>query len=355
MRITIDARMIESSGIGTFLINILKRIILKKQEWFFYIIGNRNVLNNYQWLNRENVKIINCDVPIYSVKEQFIIPVIVPRDSDLLWVPHFNIPLFYHRKLIVTIHDVFHLAMPKFISGIHKKLYAKIMFNMIKIKADRITTVSNFTKEELKKYLNIDTTNVDVIYSGVDEEWFKIDRKEKVHKAPYILYVGNVKPHKNLITLVKAFLKIKNEIIYDLIIVGKKEGFITGDPQVVEYASSAKDRILFTGFIDKETLKQYYKQAAVFVFPSLYEGFGLPPLEALAAGCPRVLCSNAASIPEVCGDMVEYFNPLDVEALANCIKLPETQSKRGHEKFFDWQDCVDKIVKCMDECIKKDS
>lgn len=351
-RITIDARMIESSGIGTFLRNMLKRLIAQKKNWDFYIIGDKNKLHKYEWANSKNVKLIYCEAPVYSIKEQIVFPLLIPKDSDLLWVPHYNIPLLYSGTLLVTIHDVFHLAMPRFVDGIHKKLYARFMFYMVKKKADKITTVSVFTKNEIKKYLGLDDTRIDVIYSGVDEEWFDIQKEYDVHNVPYILYVGNVKPHKNLITLVNAFLRVKDEVDYDLIIVGKKEGFITGDNQVIEFASSAKDRIFFTGFIDDSILKQYYKQASIFVFPSLYEGFGLPPLEAIASGCKRVLCSNAASIPEVCGDMVQYFDPLNVEELADCIKSPETQTSRGHEMFFDWQDCVDKLVKCMNECIE---
>lgn len=346
--VTVDARMINASGIGTVIKNILKRMIPQKREWYFYILGNTEELSKFDFLHQQNVNIVECNAPIYSIKEQFALLKAIPTNTDVFWAPHYNIPLFYFGKLVVTVHDVFHLAMPQFVKGIHKRAYARFMFEMVKRKADKIIAVSKFTASELKKYVHVPEERIIVIYNGIDEEWFNIERGLDVHDKPYILYVGNVKPHKNLVTLVKAFMQIKDKVDYDLIIVGKKEGFITGDIEIAKMAAEEPKRIIFTGFVEDEKLKQYYKQAAVFVFPSLYEGFGLPPLEALAAGCPRVICSNAASIPEVCGDMVEYYEARDINALSSLLlsNVNNNKNKLINNKF-EWNRTILKISEIL--------
>ena len=134
----------------------------------------------------------------------------------------------------------------------------------------------------------------------------------------FILYVGNVKPHKNLTGLVEAFLLAKEKLRdYHLVIVGKKEGFITGDASLIKRISDNEflsERVIFTGYVPNDDLPVMYNLASLFVFPSFYEGFGLPPLEAMACGCP-LLTSDAASMPEVCRDAARYFdagNPSDI-------------------------------------------
>ena len=343
--ITVDARMINSSGIGTVIRNILKRIIVLKPEWNFYILGNLAELKKYDYLKENNVKLISCEVPIYSIREQVELMRKIPKDTNVMWSPHYNIPIFYRGKLLVTVHDVFHLAMPKFVEGIHKRLYAKFMFQMVKEKADKIICVSNFTANELKRYVGVDEKKISVIYNGVDEEWSDVSLGKSVHSKPYLLYVGNVKPHKNLINLVKTFKLIKDEIPHDLIIVGKKEGFITGDNHIFDLVNDMSDRIIFTGYVDDDLLKQYYKQAELFIFPSLYEGFGLPPLEALATGT-KVICSDIPVLKEICKDMVDYFNPNDLKEIKDVI-LDNINLKtkfKAYENLYSWDGCIEKYV-----------
>ena len=168
---------------------------------------------------------------------------------------------------------------------------------------------------------------------------------------PYLLYVGNVKPHKNLRRLIEAFQWIADEIPHDLVIVGQKSGFITGDDAVIS-AAAADSRIHFTGHVHETTLQQYMVHATAMVFPSLYEGFGLPPLEAMACGCP-VLASDAASIPEVCGEAVCYFNPHSTESLVFQLRrvitdqtLQQELSAKGlrHSRIYSWDQAAKRIV-----------
>ncbi len=353
MNLTIDARMINASGIGTVIRNVLKRIIYLKPEWQFNILGDGKELSCFDFFKVNNVRIIDCKAPIYSIKEQFKLIQCIPKTTDVFWSPHYNIPIFYNGKLIVTVHDVFHLAMPQFVQGIHKKIYAKFMFNRVKKQAEQIITVSQFTADELYRIVGVPKEKINVIYNGIDEDWFNIKLDKPVHNKPYILYVGNVKPHKNLIILIKAFSEVKDKIEQDLIIVGKKDGFITGDNKLSEFVNSNEDRIIFTGYVEDNVLKRYYKQADIFVFPSLYEGFGLPPLEALAAGCRRVICSNAAAIPEVCGDLVEYFDPFDKNRLKKLLINSKVNRDTVLLKNYDWNITVVNIINLIKKIINE--
>lgn len=336
-KIGIDVRMIKSSGIGRVIENILKRIIPRNTEWKFILLGRKYELLSYGFSQFGNVMIIDCNSPIYSCSEQIELYRKIPKGIDLFWSPHYNIPLFYRGKLIVTVHDVFHLAMLHGIKNIHKRFYAKMLFYSLSKKADKIICVSHFTANELMKYVNINEKKVSVIYNGIDEKWFHIKKQKKPHIKKYILYIGNIKPHKNLVRLLKAFQMLQEQIPHDLILVGKKEGFITGDNQI-ERLKINKERVFFTGYVSEETLEQYLVYADLMVFPSLYEGFGLPPLEAMACGCP-VATSNAAAIPEICEDYVTYFDPYDINDIAEKILLisnnpiEDRKSPKGMTKF----------------------
>lgn len=359
MKMVIDVRMWNHSGIGTYIKSIIPRVISAFPDVHFYLIKDINDYLN-DWI-RENpqVEYINFSSSIYSVKEQLEFIKKLPKKYDLIWAPHFNIPFMPNGKLLVTIHDVFHLANPQFVSRL-QKMYANVFFNRIKGKAEKIITVSNFTKCELMKYKNIHEDKMIPVYNGVEPGWFMIPSEEKVHSKPYILYVGNVKPHKNLKSLVKAFEKIKDKISHDLVIVGKKEGFIVGDDEVTKIATTLGDRVYFTGYIDDDMLMQYYAQADVFVFPSMYEGFGLPPLEAMAAGCPTIV-SNRASIPEICKEASLYCDPLDIDKMAETIlsliaddELKASLIVKGKEvaKQFSWEKSAEETIDVIKGVLK---
>lgn len=350
-KIGIDVRMIKSSGIGRVIENILKRIIPRNPEWKFILLGRKDELLSYGFSQLSNVMLISCNSLIYSCSEQIELYRKIPKEIDLFWSPHYNIPLFYRGKLIVTVHDVFHLAMLHGVKNIHKKSYAKTLFYFLSRKADKVICVSHFTANELMKYVNIKKEKVSVIYNGIDEKWFHIKKQKKPRLKKYILYIGNIKPHKNLVRLLKAFQMIQEQIPHDLILVGKKEGFISGDNQI-ERLNINKKRVFFTGYVSEETLEQYLVYTDLMVFPSLYEGFGLPPLEAMACGCP-VVASNVSAIPEVCGNYVTYCDPYDVKNIAEKIMSALTEKSIKEQvkndiiqtRQFDW----DKSVECYEK------
>ncbi|MGG1071854.1 glycosyltransferase family 1 protein [Priestia megaterium] len=337
--ICIDCRMIGMSGIGTYIKEILA-VILKSQNYRFTLLGDINLLDKYK---SSTVEICHYEDKIYSVKEQINL-IRYTKKCDLFWSPHYNAPLFCKSKLLVTIHDLFHLDNPQYTKGLLQKIYPRLMFKMLNKRASSIITVSNFTKERYKKLVDNDR-ELAVIHNGIHESWYVKPEKNIKEKLPYIIYVGNVKPHKNLKVLVNAFKNIHSQLPHDLVIVGKKEGFITNDEEINVLAGEIANRIKFTGYISEEDLKSYVANADCLVFPSLYEGFGLPPLEAMAIGCPTIV-SNVSSIPEVCGEGSTYFDPNSVAQLEDKLKevlLNEEHKsnlrKKGLEKSreYSWE------------------
>lgn len=359
MSLSIDLRMLEHSGIGTYLKNLVPLVTEAFPKMIFNLLGDANCINKYDWCSSANIRVIHCQSPIYTVSEQIELLTKIPADNKLFWSPHFNIPVFYRGKLVVTIHDVFHLAMPQFVKGIHKKGYAKSMFWWIRRNADAVICDSVFTQKELIRYAGI---NANVVYLGINPRWFSIKREQKVHYRKYLLYVGNVKPHKNLVNLLLAYNIIKDRIPeYDLIIVGKKDGFITGDAEIEKMTKHLEGRVIFTGYVNDNMLCQYYVNAEVLIFPSLYEGFGLPPLEAMACCCPTIV-SEAAALPEVCGDAAMYFNPYSCEDISKKILMLISKNDMKNvlkakgltqASKFTWEKCAFETCSVIEKVIKQ--
>lgn len=324
--LVVDARMVNVSGIGTVCQNILTYL---KNDFDIILLGNPNELRLFDWAT--GLKVIWLKSSIYSLKEQLELFYKIPPCHYFL-SPHYNIPLLPIRakKRIVIIHDVNHIALAKTINAI-KNVYATILIKCALLLSNKIITVSQFSKSEIIRYFKVNAANIYPVHLGVDKHVFrKYDlleqqRVQKDYKLPdfFLLYVGNVKPHKNLKVLIEAFALIKEKHLVPglkLVIVGKKEGFITGDTKLFNdiQAKGLADDITFTGYVKQTDLPIIYNIASIFVFPSKYEGFGLPPLEAMACGCPAVV-SKGSSIPEVCQYAAAYFNPDNAEELVSII------------------------------------
>lgn len=357
--IAIDLRMINHSGIGTYLHNLVPRIMAAHPEYKYYLIGPEPELRKPAWVEMPHVQICNFDIPIYSLTEQIAFGYRIPQDYDLFWSPHYNIPLFHQGKLLVTVHDLFHLAMPQLVKGIHRRLYAKIMFTSVSRKARAVICISDFTKKELLRFTGCDESKIRMVPNGVDQSWREAPTGPDPYPKPFFLFVGNIKPHKNLTNLLSAFELIKDQTNHDLVIVGKKEGFITGDATVFARAAQLGSRVFFTGQIDQLTLIQYYKHARALVFPSLYEGFGLPPLEAMVCGCPAIV-SHTASLPEVCGEACLYCDPYQPEDigrkmlfLLNDLNLWDSLRLKGIARAgrFTWEKCAEETWTVIQEVL----
>ncbi len=311
----IDARMLRCGGIGTYLQQIIPRI-----EGFSLtlIVHSKDVL---QW---SQYKTIVCDAPIYSIREQWDLWREI-GSYDLFWSPHFNIPLLPIRakRRVVTIHDLYHLAHTREL-GLVERAYAKWVIRKAIKDADRVITDSEFSRGEIKRYLAVEE-KIRVIPLGVEiVELEDIDLPEK-----FVLFVGNNKKHKNLVSLVRAMKDRKEK----LIVVGKEAGG--------RRAENIEGDVIWMRDVSTGVLATLYSRAQVTVIPSYYEGFGLVGLEAMAYGCP-VVASNRASLPEVYGDAAIYIDPDDVVSTQNgmtrAIENREALVVKGFSraKLFNW-------------------
>ena len=237
---------------------------------------------------------------------------------------------------MVTLHD---LEM-RHLSGGPRKfavyLYSRLIFPLIRRRAAAILCDSQFTYDEWVRYYQR-TREVHVIPLGVEAAFFRARRGAADHLTPhpYLLYVGNVKPHKNLRRLIEAFLKIKDRVPHDLVIAGKIEGLRSADQKIPALVASGGGRIRLTGRVEQSELEALYAGADLFVFPSLYEGFGLPPLEAMAAGT-AVAASDIPVVREACADAAQYFDPRDTDDMARAmLAVLETKTKIVTENKTD--------------------
>lgn len=363
MAIVIDTRMVNASGIGRYIRNTLPYIIKYFNDKKIYLLGRTNELKNYNLNRYRHVRIVNFSHPVFSFKGYYFNPhKLIPSDDiDFFWSPHYNIPYFYNEKLIVTIHDVNHLALPCKIFEIHKKICSFYMLKKACLRATEIITVSNFSKNEIEYHLGKRPQEIQVIHNGVEKKWFHIQKKHRPYNHRYFIFVGNLKPHKNVLALLQAFQLIYKKIPHHLVIVGKKDGFFTKDTQSETFSKFFGDRVHFTGFIDDNRLEQYIVHAEAMIFPSLYEGFGLPPLEAMAAGCP-VLCSNAACLPEIYEESALFFDPNSPSNIAEKIMifinnkiLSDEYKIRGicQANKFTWEKCAQETISVMESVLAR--
>ena len=356
--ITIDARKINDSGIGRYIRNLVPLIIEELSEYNFNLLGDIQEMNSFIWTKNDNIRLINCKLKNYSISEQINLVKFIPKNTNLYFAPFYNIPIFYSGKIVTTVHDVAHLVRPEY--SLLKKIYAKLMLNFVQSKSAFILTVSEFSKNEILKYIKVKNKDkIKVIYNGIGNDWLHASKGLNPYIKPYLLYVGNIKPHKNLISLLNAFELIKDKIPHDLVIIGRKEGFITGDYNVFQKAIQLEDRISFTGLIDDNMLKQFYSHTDALVFPTLYEGFGLPVIEAMACRCP-VIASNIPSLLEIFDNKVLYFDPYNYEDIADKIikllsdkELRKSQIAKGFNKVkeFNWSKSAKSICEIFKQAL----
>ena len=346
----IDLRWIDSSGVGIYIKGILPGLVERLRAVSIVGIGDRSRLESFPWSQAANVELIDCQAGRYSLAEQIQLPIAIPSRTDLFFSPYYTIPLFYRGRLAVTVHDLSHLVVQEIVENRKKRIYAQTMFRALRKRASIIFTVSGFSKKELLRFTEGATEdNILPIHLGVSPEWYSAASLPAIRSRPYLICVGNVKPYKNLARLVEAFLKASDHLSQDLVIVGQKEGLITGEsPEFFERVRKAGDRIQMTGPVSYTDLLSLVGHADALIMPSLYEGFGLPPIEAMAAGVP-VAVAQAGSLPEVCGDAALYFDPLVVEEIAQGVtrialdeKLRAELIHRGKRQSqrYTWDSCA---------------
>lgn len=353
IKVAVDARMVENSGIGTLLKNTLPHL-RAASSLQIHVLGERSKLERHPWFDESAFTPLSS--PIYGIMEQFELPLRIPA-CDVFWSPHYNVPWgpIKARKRLVTLCDVFHLAFFHTLS-LPQKAYAKVAVKAAVSRADRLVTISEFSRREIRERVGVEEGKLEVIPCGCDPAFGEFDEQD-IPESRFLLFVGNVKPHKNIKGALRAFARIAPaHPDLKLVIVGRKEGFITGDSEVAGLvAGGLGARVVFTGHVPDDVLKTYYKRAQALVFPSLYEGFGLPLLEAMAFGIP-VVSSDRASLKEVGGDAVLYFDPDDTAAMAARLEdvlsgrwRPDPERYRARLRAFDWEAGAGRYLSIIEE------
>ncbi len=279
---------------------------------------------------------------------------------DVLFVGAHTLPLLNPKKAIVTIHDI---GFEHFSEAYHwaDKLYHKLIIQLIKRVATKIITVSQFTKQDLIKTYGIPEKRIVVVMNGYDDRKYKLvpaskDSLKDKYKIdfPYILFVGRLELKKNIPRLVEAFglFKQKNpDDKHKLVLVGTKGlTFPLVEEQIKKF--NLEKEIIFSGWVSDDDLPIFHNNADLFVFPSLFEGFGIPILEAMACGCP-VICANTTSLPEVAGEAALMFDPLKVDEIVARMEqvlfnpeVAESLRVKGLEqvKQFSWRKCAEETL-----------
>jgi len=330
--IGIDARLFgtaQAAGIGIYTEELIGNLIKLDHDNHYTIFVTKDILDFFPFYGK-NLKKQTVTFPHYSYSEQFLYPNILSSAKlDLIHYTNFNSPVFSKRvKSVVTIHDLTLWFYPgrRADNWLRRMAYRYVIRKSCE-NATRVIAVSNRTKEDIIKYLNIDSNRIDVVYEGLPNRYKPVDDVKKIEaiknkyniSRPFFLCVGQWRPHKNLVRLLRAFalLRHRYNIDYQLVLVGKAD-INAHEMYTIIKRLGIQESVIATGYVADGDLPYFYSGAEAFVFPSLYEGFGIPPLEAMASGTP-VLSSNASVMPEVLGDAALFFNPLDIEDIAQAM------------------------------------
>ncbi len=330
--IGIDARKLEDFGIGTYVRNLVLALARIDRENQYVLFVGKDGLEGLP----ENFRQVTETSSVYSVRELYSLSWQIFRQKlDLYHATHYVLPAVLPCRAVVTIHDIIHLLFPEFLPNRLALLYARQMIRRSLIKGSRVIAVSHNTKADLMDYFGIDGKKIRVIYNGV-EDLFRVPLPAAEIDAtlerlgvprPYALFVGNPKPHKNLHNVLRAFARARELRPFDaaLVSVGDRGATDLKTRQLCELLGIA-DKMHFTGHLPQEALPAVYQGASLFLYPTLYEGFGLPVIEAMASGVP-VITSNGSALREIAEGFAHLVDPLDVEELALAIARCMTEAE----------------------------
>jgi glycosyltransferase involved in cell wall biosynthesis len=358
-KVGIDARMIKHSGIGVRLYHILSHLSKLENLPEIYLFGDPSLLTEFKSLSK--FQIVPYHAEIYSIQELLGHPDM--KSMDLLDIPHFNFPIKYINKCIVTIHDLTPYVMRDFFPSRIKRIYLQIIFRLLRF-TKKIITVSEYTANDLEKYFGYSHLNSIVIYNAVDHTIFQtktiseISNFKRKYNLPenYFLCVGIGKGHKNFNFIIQSLHDkiLDNEIQTPIVIAGT--GGILPD-YLSNLISGIEKFIICLPKIDYSELPLLYAGAKCLLYPSLYEGFGLPLLEAQASNCP-VISSNVSVMPEILKDSALYFDPKKSSELIDSILKLESKSMeligkgRKNVERFNWNDSALKLLEVYLDCVE---
>jgi glycosyltransferase involved in cell wall biosynthesis len=368
VKIAIDIRRMNEFGVGTYTRNIVRALGRLDRTNKFFLLGSPEKVAEMGALpaNFHAVPLTERDTSLKGYRDCR--TVLKRLQCDLVHIPHlFWLPRTLPCPYVMTVHDVLdHMYRAKNHSGLQRSLHVHLTRRVLR-GAERIFAVSRFTKAEIEKLFGISSDRIEVIYNAIDERFLRghsttLDRQLLAERYlvthPFLLYAGRISPHKNIVRIIEAFSALRAELDKDakfpdlkLIIIGDE---LSKNPDLrrTVIRAGVQNDVRFLGFVPIEVLRIFYDAAKVFIFPSLYEGFGLGPLEAMAHGTP-VVTSNTSSLPEVVGNAAVLVNPENVFDIMRALHrvlldhpLREKLKQRGYEQVtkFSWDTSARQIL-----------
>ncbi len=362
MRIGIDMLAVrrEKTGVGQYAVNVVREMAVRHSEDTLVVFSGAAIFGTRSPIRR-------------VLYEQLVLPGLLDGENDLdvVFCPTNVLPLLVRKPAVLTIHDLSFMGYPRKFPLLNR-LYYHVMYRLSARRALMIVAISNHTKADLVRWLGVPPDKVKVVYPGISERFRReydaeivrqVLEKHDVRK-PYVLFVGTLDPGKNAVSLIEAYARLVGEFDarYNLVVVGQQGRHYRQAFDAVRRLG-LEGKVLFTGFVPDDELPSFYRAAALFVFPSLYEGFGLPVVEAMACGTP-VVASNSSSLAEVAGDAALLFDPLDVNGMFGCMRrvleddaFRRELGARGMERAraFSWTAAAEEIHHCLVEVYRNAS
>lgn len=364
MKIGLDLRMLNGgSGISRYITELSQQILTLDKHNQYVLFFNKLDATTKNLYEKFNQRMVETNIAHYSLAEQLSFVSILNKESlDLVHFPHFNAPILYGKKFVVTIHDLTHTKFPgkKASHVLHRAAYNLTMLNAIK-RSNQIIAVSESTKNEVKEYFHVKDEKIKVVYEGYNNSYKVLDREEAQKNVkdkfnitkPYLLYVGVWRRYKNLPALANVFDRlVESGLDVELVLAGEPDPFY---PEIKAQIMGIKhnDRIKAVGRVSDEDLNYLYNGSRIFVLPSLAEGFGLTALEAGACGVP-VVCSDIPTLREVMGQGAEFFDPYNEDNMFDVIDNVISNENRLEElanaalarsKHFSWAKAATETIK----------
>jgi len=346
MRIAIDATILRSQNTGTgfYIINLITGLLNVDNDNEYIIFGDKKIIDKLVLLDKKNFSIENVKFKSRILRvfwQLFILPSKLRKiHTNVLHSTNYITPLFkFKLRVIVTVNDLTFFLFPEKFT-ITKRLFFKFMVPVFIKRADEIIAASENTKRDILKFFKIPPEKIAVTFESYPAYYnsniSSTDSAVVLNKygiaKNYFLFVGMIEPRKNILSILKAFIELDEELDEDLIIVGKKGWYYREIEQFMDNIKDKKlkNKIIFTGFVSELELVRIYQNAMIFLYPSFYEGFGIPPLEAMVCGVP-VITSNTSSLPEVVGDAAIKINPYNYLELKEAIKLLKENPQKRKE------------------------
>jgi glycosyltransferase involved in cell wall biosynthesis len=357
VRVAIDARKLHDFGIGTYIRTLLRNLSRIDQQNEYVLLCHEADMGVAEALG-PNFRTVLEPSGNYSITEQVHVPWVLRREKpDVFHAPHYVLPVATPCRSVVTIHDCIHLMFPQYLPNRAAYAYARAAMWSAARRSDRIVTASEASKRDILHFFNVPAEKISVVPHAIDGRFLIEPPAENIARVReryqldhgFVLYTGAIKPHKNLVRLIEAFAELRQGPFEDLklLIIGDEISKLPSLRRAV-HSHKLHKHVRFLGYVPDDTLAILYRLAAVFVFPSLYEGFGLPPLEAMASGTP-VVTSNVSSLPEVVGDAAVLVDPYRVDSIVEGVRrvlldpqLAAELRKKGvaRAREFSWEQSV---------------